>query len=154
MTMTDPIADMLTRIRNANSAQFDSVKMPGSKLKVSLAQILEREGYIAGFTVTTNEGKPGTTLEVRLKYTVDRRRTIAGLKRVSTPGLRIYKKSTEMPKVLGGVGVAVAVAVQVGGWVVYLRSSMYGRGTPNTGLMTDREARKNKLGGEVLCYVW
>lgn len=134
MTMTDPIADMLTRIRNANSAQFDSVKMPGSKLKVSLAQILEREGYIAGFTVTTNEGKPGTTLEVRLKYTVDRRRTIAGLKRVSTPGLRIYKKSTEMPKVLGGVGVAVV--------------------STSRGLMTDREARKQKLGGEVLCYVW
>ncbi len=134
MTMTDPIADMLTRIRNANSAQFDSVKMPGSKLKVSLAQILEREGYIAGFTVTTNEGKPGTTLEVRLKYTVDRRRTIAGLKRVSTPGLRIYKKSTEMPKVLGGVGVAVV--------------------STSRGLMTDREARKAKLGGEVLCYVW
>jgi len=134
MTMTDPIADMLTRIRNANSAQFDSVKMPGSKLKVSLAQILEREGYIAGFSVTTNEGKPGTTLEVRLKYTVDRRRTIAGLKRVSTPGLRIYKKSTEMPKVLGGVGVAVV--------------------STSRGLMTDREARKAKLGGEVLCYVW
>jgi small subunit ribosomal protein S8 len=132
--MTDPIADMLTRIRNANSAQFDSVKMPGSKLKVSLAQILEREGYIAGFSVTTNEGKPGTTLEVRLKYTVDRRRTIAGLKRVSTPGLRIYKKSTEMPKVLGGVGVAVV--------------------STSRGLMTDREARKQKLGGEVLCYVW
>ena len=134
MTMTDPIADMLTRIRNANSAQFDSVKMPGSKLKVSLAQILEREGYIGGFTLTTNEGKPGTTLEVRLKYTTDRRRTIAGLKRVSTPGLRIYKKSTEMPKVLGGVGVAVV--------------------STSRGLMTDREARKAKLGGEVLCYVW
>jgi small subunit ribosomal protein S8 len=132
--MTDPIADMLTRIRNANSAQFDSVKMPGSKLKVSLAQILEREGYIAGFSVLTNEGKPGTTLEVRLKYTTDRRRTIAGLKRVSTPGLRIYKKSTEMPKVLGGVGVAVV--------------------STSRGLMTDREARKQKLGGEVLCYVW
>jgi len=134
MTMTDPIADMLTRIRNANSAQFDSVKMPGSKLKVSLAQILEREGYIGGFTVTTNEGKPGTTLEVRLKYTVDRRRTIVGLKRVSTPGLRIYRKSSEMPKVLGGVGVAVV--------------------STSRGLMTDREARKQKLGGEVLCYVW
>ena len=134
MTMTDPIADMLTRIRNANSAQFDSVKMPGSKLKISLAQILEREGYIGGFTVTTNENKPGTTLEVRLKYTLDRRRTIVGLKRVSTPGLRIYRKSTEMPNVLGGVGVAVV--------------------STSRGLMTDREARKQKLGGEVLCYVW
>ena len=132
--MTDPIADMLTRIRNANSAQFDSVKMPGSKLKMSLAQILEREGYIAGFSVNPNEGKPGTTLEIRLKYTADRRRSIAGIKRVSTPGLRIYKKSTEMPKVLGGVGVAVV--------------------STSRGLMTDREARKANLGGEVLCYVW
>ncbi|MBU6233259.1 MAG: 30S ribosomal protein S8 [Acidobacteria bacterium] len=134
MSMTDPIADMLTRIRNANSAQFDSVKMPGSKLKTSLAQILEREGYIAGFSITENAPKPGTTLEVRLKYTADRRRSIAGLKRVSTPGLRIYKKSTEMPKVLGGVGVAVV--------------------STSRGLMTDREARKANLGGEVLCYVW
>jgi len=134
MSMTDPIADMLTRIRNANSAQFDTVKMPGSKLKGALAQILEREGYIAGFSVTPNEGKPGTTLEIRLKYTADRRRSIAGIKRVSTPGLRIYKKSTEMPKVLGGVGVAVV--------------------STSRGLMTDREARKANLGGEVLCYVW
>lgn len=134
MSMTDPIADMLTRIRNANSAQFDTVKMPGSKLKSSLAQILEREGFIAGFSVTSNEGKPGTTLEIRLKYTADRRRSIAGIKRVSTPGLRIYKKSTEMPKVLGGVGVAVV--------------------STSRGLMTDREARKANLGGEVLCYVW
>ena len=134
MNQTDPIADMLTRIRNANSAQFDTVKMPGSKLKSSLAQILEREGYIAGFSVNPNEGKPGTTLEIRLKYTADRRRSIAGIKRVSTPGLRIYKKSTEMPKVLGGVGVAVV--------------------STSRGLMTDREARKANLGGEVLCYVW
>jgi small subunit ribosomal protein S8 len=134
MTMTDPIADMLTRIRNANSAQFDSVKMPGSKLKESLAKILEREGFIAGYSTYTVEGKPGTTIEVRLKYSEDRRRSISGIKRVSTPGLRIYKKSTEMPKVLGGVGVAVV--------------------STSRGLMTDREARKNKLGGEVLCYVW
>jgi len=134
MTMTDPIADMLTRIRNANSAQFDSVKMPGSKLKESLAKILEREGFIAGYSTYTVEGKPGTTIEVRLKYSEDRRRSISGIKRVSTPGLRIYKKSTEMPKVLGGGGVAVV--------------------STSRGLMTDREARKNKLGGEVLCYVW
>jgi small subunit ribosomal protein S8 len=134
MTMTDPIADMLTRIRNANSAQFDSVKMPGSKLKESLAKILEREGFIAGYSTYTVEGKAGTTIEVRLKYSEDRRRSISGIKRVSTPGLRIYKKSSEMPKVLGGVGVAVV--------------------STSRGLMTDREARKNKLGGEVLCYVW
>ena len=134
MTMTDPIADMLTRIRNANSAQFDTVKMPGSKLKESLAKILEREGFIAGYSTYTVEGKSGTTIEVRLKYSEARRRSISGIKRVSTPGLRIYKKSTEMPKVLGGVGVAVV--------------------STSRGLMTDREARKNKLGGEVLCYVW
>jgi small subunit ribosomal protein S8 len=134
MTMTDPIADMLTRIRNANSAQFDSVSMPGSKLKESLAKVLEREGFIAGYSVAPATNKPGTTLEIRLKYSVDRKRTIMGIKRVSKPGLRIYKKSTEMPKVLGGVGVAVV--------------------STSKGLMTDREARKANLGGEVLCYVW
>ena len=134
MTMTDPIADMLTRIRNANSAMFDSVSMPGSKVKVNLAKILEREGFIDGFDVRTVDGKPGTTLEIKLKYSLDRKRTIMGIKRVSKPGLRIYKKSDQMPKVLGGVGVAVVSTSQ--------------------GLMTDREARKNKLGGEVLCYVW
>ena len=134
MTMTDPIADMLTRIRNANSAMFDSVSMPGSKVKVNLAKILEREGYIDGFDVRTVDGKPGTTLEIKLKYSADRKRTIMGIKRVSKPGLRIYKKSDQMPKVLGGVGVAVV--------------------STSHGLMTDREARKAKLGGEVLCYVW
>jgi small subunit ribosomal protein S8 len=134
MTMTDPIADMLTRIRNANSAMFETVAMPGSKLKESLAKILEREGFIEGYSVRTVEGRPGTTLEIRLKYSVDRKRTIMGIKRVSTPGLRIYKKSDQMPKVLGGVGVAVV--------------------STSRGLMTDRQARKEKLGGEVLCYVW
>ena len=134
MTMTDPIADMLTRIRNANAAMFDSVKMPSSKLKVNLAKVLEREGFITGFTVSKVEGKPGDTLEIGLKYSEDRKKTIAGIKRVSTPGLRIYKKSDQMPKVLGGVGVAVV--------------------STSHGLMTDREARKAKLGGEVLCYVW
>jgi len=134
MTMTDPIADMLTRIRNANAAMFDSVKMPSSKLKVNLAKVLEREGFITGFTVAKVEGKPGDTLEIGLKYSEDRKKTIAGIKRVSTPGLRIYKKSDQMPKVLGGVGVAVV--------------------STSHGLMTDREARKAKLGGEVLCYVW
>ena len=134
MTMTDPIADMLTRIRNAHAAMFDSVKMPSSKLKVNLAKVLEREGFITGFTVTKVEGKPGDQLEINLKYSEDRKKTIAGIKRVSTPGLRIYKKSDQMPKVLGGVGVAVV--------------------STSHGLMTDREARKAKLGGEVLCYVW
>ncbi|MDE3106746.1 MAG: 30S ribosomal protein S8 [Acidobacteriota bacterium] len=134
MTMTDPIADMLTRIRNANAAAFDTVKMPNSKLKENLAKILQREGYISGYTVTKLEGKPGSQLEISLKYAEDRKKTIIGIKRVSKPGLRIYKKSDQMPKVLGGVGVAVV--------------------STSHGLMTDREARKAKLGGEVLCYVW
>ena len=97
MTMTDPIADMLTRIRNANSAMFDTVRMPGSKLKESLASVLEREGFIAGYKVEPNVGKPGTTLEITLKYSGDRTRTIAGIKRVSKPGLRIYARADGMP---------------------------------------------------------
>ena len=134
MTMTDPIADMLTRLRNANSAMFDSVSMPSSKLKESLAEVLKREGYIAGYAVAQTPGKPGSTLTIDLKYSEDRKKTIIGLKRVSKPGLRIYTKAESMPKVLGGVGVAVV--------------------STSRGLMTDREARKAKLGGEVLCYVW
>jgi len=134
MTMTDPIADMLTRLRNANSAQFDSVKMPGSKLKESLAAILEREGFISGYSVRDDPSRPGTTLEITLKYSEDRVRTIAGIKRISKPGLRIYAKADSMPRVLGGIGVAVL--------------------STSKGLMTDREARKRHLGGEVLCYVW
>jgi small subunit ribosomal protein S8 len=132
--MTDPIADMLTRIRNANIAMFDSVKMPNSKIKENIAKVLEKEGYISGFSVSPAEGKPGTTLEIRMKYSDDRKKSIVGIQRVSKPGLRIYKKSDQMPKVLGGVGVAVV--------------------STSHGLMTDREARKAKLGGEVLCYVW
>jgi small subunit ribosomal protein S8 len=134
MTMTDPIADMLTRIRNANSAQFDTVKMPGSKLKEALAAILEKEGYIAGYTVEKAEHRPGSTLEITMKYAPDRSRTIAGIKRVSKPGLRIYAQADRIPRVLGGVGVAVV--------------------STSHGLMTDREARQHHLGGEVLCYVW
>jgi small subunit ribosomal protein S8 len=134
MTMTDPIADMLTRIRNANSAQFDTVKMPGSKLKEALAAILEKEGYIAGYSLSKTPDKPGSTLEIVMKYAPDRTRTIAGIKRVSKPGLRIYAQADRMPRVLGGVGVAVV--------------------STSHGLMTDREARQHHLGGEVLCYVW
>ncbi|HEV2362512.1 MAG TPA: 30S ribosomal protein S8 [Acidimicrobiales bacterium] len=134
MTMTDPIADMLTRMRNANVAMHDSVRMPGSKVKESLAAILEREGYIAGFETTTDPKRPGTVLEIHLKYTADRARAIAGLRRISKPGLRIYARADKLPRVLGGLGVAVLSTSQ--------------------GLMTDREARKNKVGGEVLCYVW
>jgi small subunit ribosomal protein S8 len=132
--MTDPIADMLTRIRNANSAMFDTVSMPSSKLKENLAKLLLKEGFIASYVVNKVEGKPGNQLVITLKYSEDRKKTIVGIKRVSKPGLRIYRKSDQMPKVLGGVGVAVV--------------------STSHGLMTDREARKAKLGGEVLCYVW
>ena len=134
MTMTDPIADMLTRIRNANKAQFDTVSMPGSKVKVALAEILKREGYIADFTVAPAVGRPGTTLEITMKYAPDRSRTISGIKRISKPGLRIYAQSTSIPRVLGGMGVAVV--------------------STSHGLMTDKEARRRRLGGEVLCHVW
>ena len=134
MTITDPVADMLTRIRNANVAMHDTVRMPSSKLKEALAQILQREGYIEGFSVTDDPGRPGRTLEVRMKYSQDRRRTISGIKRVSKPGLRVYTKADSLPRVLGGLGVAVL--------------------STSNGLMTDREARKRNVGGEVLCYVW
>ncbi|MGD0081635.1 MAG: 30S ribosomal protein S8 [Acidimicrobiales bacterium] len=134
MTMTDPIADMLTRVRNANVAMHDTVRMPSSKLKESLAVILEREGYIAGFEIRDDPKRPGRELEITLKYTGERDRVIGGLKRVSKPGLRIYVRADRLPRVLGGLGVAVLSTSQ--------------------GLMTDREARHHKVGGEVLCYVW
>ena len=134
MTMTDPIADMLTRIRNANVAMHDTVRMPSSKLKESLAKLLEREGYISGFSVGDDQGRPGRVLEVKMKYTPERERTISGIRRVSKPGLRVYTKADTLPRVLGGLGVAVLSTSQ--------------------GLMTDREARQRRVGGEVLCYVW
>jgi small subunit ribosomal protein S8 len=132
--MTDPIADMLTRLRNANLAFHDEVLMPSSKLKEALARILEREGYIAGFEVHDDSSRPGRQLKVVLKYTPDRKRTISGLKRVSKPGLRVYSKSDMVPRVLGGMGIAIL--------------------STNQGLMTDREARARRVGGEVLCQVW
>lgn len=134
MTMTDPIADMLTRIRNTNMAMYEQTHMPSSKLKENLARILTREGYIEGFQVDDNPGKPGRTLEIRMKYSAERARTINGLRRVSTPGLRVYTEADKVPRVLGGLGVAVLSTSQ--------------------GLMTDREARRKRVGGEVLCYVW
>ena len=134
MTMTDPIADMLTRIRNANLAMHDEVRMPSSKLKEALAAVLQAEGYIVGFEVEENPGKPGQVLRLEMKYSAERLRTISGIKRVSKPGLRVYSKATEVPRVLGGLGVAVLSTSQ--------------------GLLSDREARKRKVGGEVLCYVW
>jgi len=132
--MTDPIADMLTRIRNANSAMKDDVSMPASKQKAALADILTREGYIEGFSVNDASSGPAKVLTIRLKYSDDRQRTISGIKRVSTPGLRVYRAATEVPRVLGGLGVAVLSTSQ--------------------GLMTDREARQRKVGGEVMCFVW
>lgn len=133
MTMTDPIADMLTRIRNANMSFKDQVVMPSSKLKESLAAILKREGYIRSFSVE-DDSEHADTLTIDLKYTPDRARTISGLKRVSKPGLRVYTKSAKVPRVLGGLGIVVL--------------------STSKGLMTDREARRRRMGGEVLCYVW
>jgi small subunit ribosomal protein S8 len=134
MTMTDPIADMLTRIRNANVAMHDEVRMPSSKVKESLAELLRKEGYIEDFAVADDEGRPGKVLTVTMKYSPERARVISGVKRVSKPGLRVYTKADRVPRVLGGLGVAVLSTSQ--------------------GLMTDREARRRKVGGEVLCYVW
>ncbi|MDP9402928.1 MAG: 30S ribosomal protein S8 [Actinomycetota bacterium] len=134
MTMTDPIADMLTRVRNANTAMHDTTKMPSSKLKEALAAILEREGYIDGFRVHDDPARPGRVLEITMKYTPDRARTISGIRRISKPGLRVYIKAGKLPRVLGGLGIAVLSTSQ--------------------GLMTDREARQRRVGGEILCYVW
>ncbi len=134
--MTDPIADMLTRLRNANSAYHDSAAMPSSKIKTHIAEILEQQGYIAGWKVNTVE-KDGSTrreLVIDLKYGPNRERSIAGLRRVSKPGLRVYAKATSLPKVLGGLGVAII--------------------STSTGLLTDKQATKQKVGGEVLAYVW
>ncbi|MBO0731488.1 MAG: 30S ribosomal protein S8 [Acidimicrobiaceae bacterium] len=134
MTMTDPIADMLTRIRNANVAMHDTVRMPSSKLKEALAAVLAKEGYIQGYEVATDTGRPGRVLEIRMKYSPERDRTISGVRRISKPGLRVYTGADKLPRVLGGLGVAVLSTSQ--------------------GLMTDREARQRRVGGEVLCYVW
>ena len=132
MTMTDPIADMLSRVRNANNAHHDTVSMPSSKLKVNIATILKQEGYIADFTV--EDARVGETLTIELKYGPSRERSISGIRRVSKPGLRIYAKSTNLPRVLGGLGVAIISTSQ--------------------GLLTDRQATEKGVGGEVLAYVW
>jgi len=132
MTMTDPIADMLARLRNANSAYHDSVAMPHSKMKANIAEILKSEGYIAGFEVS--DAEVGKTLTLNLKYGPSRERSIAGLRRVSKPGLRVYAKSTSLPRVLGGLGIAIL--------------------STSSGLLTDRQAQKRGVGGEVLAYVW
>lgn len=134
MTMTDPIADMLTRIRNGSVAAQETVRMPSSKLKEALAAILRREGYVVDFRIKDDPGRPGRILEIDLKYSTERVPTITGIRRVSKPGLRVYTKADRLPRVLGGLGVAVLSTSQ--------------------GLMTDREARERRMGGEVLCYVW
>jgi len=130
--MTDPIADMLTRIRNANQALHPTVSMPSSKLKEEIAKILAAEGYIEGYEVTAAGVK--RVLEVKLKYQPDRSRVISGLRRLSNPGRRLYGGSGDLPRVKGGLGVVVVSTSQ--------------------GLLTDSEARRRKLGGEILCEVW
>ena len=132
MTMTDPIADMLTRIRNANSAYHDTVSMPASKIKVGIAGILRQEGYIADFSVA--DAEVGKTLTLQLKYGPHRERSIAGIRRISKPGLRVYAKSTQLPRVLGGLGVAII--------------------STSSGLLTEKRAAKQGVGGEVLAYIW
>jgi len=132
--MTDPIADMRTRLRNANSAYHDTVKMPYSKIKTHIAEILQQEGYIASWNVDDNADAPGQTLTLTLKYGPNRERSIAGVRRVSKPGLRVYAKATNLPRVLGGLGVAII--------------------STSAGLRTDRQCQKQQVGGEVLAYVW
>ncbi|UQN14351.1 30S ribosomal protein S8 [Gulosibacter sp. ACHW.36C] len=132
MTMTDPVADMLTRLRNASNAHHDAVSMPGSKLKKNIAEILKREGYITDWSV--ENARVGETLNLSLKFGQDRRPALSGIKRVSKPGLRVYAKSTELPTVLGGLGIAIL--------------------STSSGMLTDREAEQKGVGGEVLAYVW
>lgn len=130
--MTDPIADMLTRIRNANNAKHDSVDIPASNIKKQLAQILLDEGFVKGFDVI-EDAKQGI-IRVDLKYGTQKEKVISGIKRISKPGLRVYVKSDEVPRVLGGLGIAII--------------------STSSGIVTDKEARNKVVGGEVLCYVW
>jgi small subunit ribosomal protein S8 len=135
MTMTDPIADMLTRVRNASQAYHDTAAMPSSTIKVGIAKILTEEGYIAGFEVKEPaEGEVGKSLLITLKYGQNRERSISGVRRISKPGLRVYAKSTNLPKVLGGLGIAII--------------------STSAGLLTDKQAHARSVGGEVLAYVW
>ena len=132
MSMTDPIADMLTRVRNANSASKTTVTMPSSRKLIEIARILKEEGYVADYRVI--EGEPQASLEITLKYGPRKERTITGLRRISKPGLRVYAKKDELPRVLGGLGIAVV--------------------STSRGVMTDRDARKAGVGGEVIAYIW
>ncbi len=132
MSMTDPIADMLTRVRNANGARHETVEMPSSKTLVGIANILKEQGYIKDFRVQTEDGFD--RLEIYLKYNAERTPSISGLKRISKPGLRVYARKDQIPKVLGGLGIAII--------------------STSHGLMTNRQASKTGVGGEVICYVW
>ena len=132
MKITDPISDMLTRIRNGNAANKDSVSMPSSKVLVEVARVICEEGYIEGYTV--EDTKPQKTLHITLKYGPKRAKIIRGIKRISKPGLRIYSKAEDLPRVIGGLGIAVI--------------------STSKGMMCDRDARKQGVGGEVICYVW
>ena len=131
---TDPIADMLTRIRNANMVSLTEVEMPSSKLKVELAKLLKSEGYVEDFAVIEKEGSAFKTLKITLKYDEKSKPVISNLKRVSRPGLRNYCKAKDIPQVLGGMGIAII--------------------STSKGLLTDRKAKKDNVGGEILCYVW
>ena len=130
--MTDPVADFLTRLRNANSAFHEEITLPYSKMKASIAEILKSEGYIK--TVKVVDGEVGKALQVELKYGPNRERSISGIKRVSKPGLRVYAKSNEIPRVLGGLGIAIL--------------------STSSGILTDRQAAKKGVGGEVIAYIW
>ncbi|PDO11322.1 MAG: 30S ribosomal protein S8 [Candidatus Reconcilbacillus cellulovorans] len=132
MSMSDPIADMLTRIRNANMVRHDKVEVPASKIKRQIAEILKREGFIRDYEYIGDEKKG--ILRIFLKYGPNQERVITGLKRISKPGLRVYAKAAEMPRVLGGLGIAIV--------------------STSKGVMTDKEARQANTGGEVLCYIW
>ena len=132
MTMTDPIADMLTRLRNANTVGHATVEIPASKMKKAIAEILKEEGYIRGYEVI-EDGKQGT-IKVSMKYGPDKTKVISGIKKISKPGLKVYAKADDVPKVLGGLGIAII--------------------STSNGLITDKQARKLGVGGEVICYVW
>ncbi|MCL1983467.1 MAG: 30S ribosomal protein S8 [Clostridiales bacterium] len=132
MTMTDPIADMLTRIRNANTVGHPTVDIPASKMKKSIAGILAEEGYIQGYDVI-GDNKQGV-IRVHMKYGTDKERVISGIKKISKPGLKVYAKASDVPRVLGGLGIAII--------------------STSSGVISDKEARKLGVGGEVICYIW
>ena len=132
MTMTDPIADMLTRLRNGNAAYHEQIVMPSSKIKVEIAKVLKQEGYVTDYAV--EDGEVGKVLRIDLKYGPNRERTISGVRRISKPGLRVYAKKEALPRVLGGLGIAII--------------------STSSGLLTDRAAHRAGIGGEILAYVW